>query len=153
MRSILTIFLLYLLSSFTVSSENKFVGWKTYLSHYNTNKVEESADKVFVVAEGTLYTYGKEDNYKYENIINKTIETKITIPSIDDIIFNDNINNYFTSTGKTENQEAIYIKELDGTASTKLTRTTWNIVPCISINKEKLISGTGEYNTPYRTES
>jgi ligand-binding sensor domain-containing protein len=62
MRSILTIFLLYLLSSFTVSSENKFVGWKTYLSHYNTNKVEESADKVFVVAEGTLYTYGKEDN-------------------------------------------------------------------------------------------
>ena len=96
--------------------------------------------------------YGKEDNYKYENIINKTIETKITIPSIDDIIFNDNINNYFTSTGKTENQEAIYIKELDGTASTKLTRTTWNIVPCISINKEKLISGTGEYNNPYRTE-
>lgn len=61
MRSTLTIFLFFLLS-FSVSSENSMIGWKTYLSYYNTNHVEESADKVFVVAEGTLYTYGKEDN-------------------------------------------------------------------------------------------
>lgn len=38
------------------------LGWKTYLSYNNTNCVEESADQVFVIAEGALYIYGKEDN-------------------------------------------------------------------------------------------
>lgn len=37
-------------------------GWKFYSSYFNTNKVEESASKVYVVAEGSLYSYGKEDN-------------------------------------------------------------------------------------------
>lgn len=35
--------------------------WKFYPSYFNTNKVEESANKVYVVAEGSLYSYGKED--------------------------------------------------------------------------------------------
>ena len=53
MRSTLTIFLFFLLS-FSVSSENSMIGWKTYLSYYNTNHVEESADKVFVVDSKTI---------------------------------------------------------------------------------------------------
>ena len=61
MKNIFAIILLFLFS-FTVSSENNTLGWKTYLSYYNTNYVEESADRVFVLAEGTLYTYGKDDN-------------------------------------------------------------------------------------------
>ena len=62
MRHILTI-LLFSFLSFTVLAANfNTTGWKTYLSYYNTNSVEESNDQVFVVAEGSLYTYGKEDN-------------------------------------------------------------------------------------------
>lgn len=62
MRHILTI-ILFSFFSFTVLAANfNTTGWKTYLSYNNTNSVEESNDQVFVVAEGSLYTYGKDDN-------------------------------------------------------------------------------------------
>lgn len=61
MRNIRTI-LLFSILSLTVFANSDGTGWKTYLSYRNTTNVEESNDKVFVVAEGSLYTYGKEDN-------------------------------------------------------------------------------------------
>ena len=62
MRNILTIILLFILSFPALAADDNTLGWKTYLSYNNTDYVEESADQVFVVAEGALYTYGKEDN-------------------------------------------------------------------------------------------
>ena len=64
MRNILTVILLFLLSfsALSVNDNDNMLGWKTYLSYNNTNCVEESADQVFVIAEGALYIYGKEDN-------------------------------------------------------------------------------------------
>lgn len=62
MKNIVTIVLLFLLAFPASSANENTLGWKTYLSYNNTNCVEESADQVFVVAEGALYTYGKEDN-------------------------------------------------------------------------------------------
>lgn len=103
----------------------------------------------------TTYTnglYGKENNYNYQNISTKTIKTKITVPSIDDIILNDNQYEYFTNTGKIENEEAIYIQKENGITTTKLTTSEVTIIPCISINKEKLTIGTGSKTDPYRTE-
>lgn len=59
---IIWITILYSLFSHFLSASDNNMDWKTYLSYYNTNLVEESADRVFVVAEGSLYSYGKEDN-------------------------------------------------------------------------------------------
>lgn len=78
MRHILTI-ILFSFFSFTVLAANfNTTGWKTYLSYNNTNSVEESNDQVFVVAEGSLYTYEKEDNsikqyYKGNGLNDNTI--------------------------------------------------------------------------------
>ena len=78
MRHILNI-ILFSFFSFTVLAANfNTTGWKTYLSYNNTNSVEESNDQVFVVAEGSLYTYGKEDNsikqyYKGNGLNDNTI--------------------------------------------------------------------------------
>lgn len=78
MRHILTI-ILFSFFSFTVLAANfNTTGWKTYLSYNNTNSVEESNDQVFVVTEGSLYTYGKEDNsikqyYKGNGLNDNTI--------------------------------------------------------------------------------
>ncbi len=78
MRHILTI-ILFSFFSFTVLAVNfNTTGWKTYLSYNNTNSVEESNDQVFVVAEGSLYTYGKDDNsikqyYKGNGLNDNTI--------------------------------------------------------------------------------
>ena len=78
MRHILTI-ILFSFFSFTVLAANfNTTGWKTYLSYNNTNSVEESNDQVFVVAEGSLYKYGKDDNsikqyYKGNGLNDNTI--------------------------------------------------------------------------------
>ena len=53
-------------------------GWKTYLSYYSTNLVEESSERVYAVAEGALFSYGKEDNslktyYKGQELSDNTI--------------------------------------------------------------------------------
>ena len=78
MRHILTI-ILFSFFSFTVLAANfNTTGWKMYLSYNNTNSVEESNDQVFVVAEGSLYTYGKDDNsikqyYKGNGLNDNTI--------------------------------------------------------------------------------
>ena len=47
---------------FSIQAENKMSGWKYYLSYSSTNSVEESTDLVYVVANGSLFSYGKEDN-------------------------------------------------------------------------------------------
>jgi len=48
-----------LLTSATFANNNS---WKTYLSYFTTRLVEESSSKVYVVAEGSLFSYDKEDN-------------------------------------------------------------------------------------------
>lgn len=96
--------------------------------------------------------YGKTNDYQYTNISSKTIKTKITIPSLDDVIYNDNLNDYFTNTGKLENQEAIYTYKGNGITSPKLVTNIANIVPCISINIKNLTLGSGTITDPYRTE-
>ena len=54
MKNIVTIVLLFLLAFPASSANGNTLGWKTYLSYNNTNCVEESADQVFVVAEGAI---------------------------------------------------------------------------------------------------
>ena len=62
MKYILSICCFLLASAGLHASQWNTAGWKTYLSYYTTQAVEESAAEVFVLAEGSLYTYGKEDN-------------------------------------------------------------------------------------------
>lgn len=96
--------------------------------------------------------YGMESKFNYKDIDSKNVETKVSIPSIDDIIFNSKLDSYFTNTGKLENEEAIYVRSIGGNASAKLITSSANIVPCISINKDNLTLGTGEFSDPFRTE-
>lgn len=124
------------------------------LAYYLNKTFYNSLSYKSIIIENT-YTnglYGKENNYNFEEISSKTIETKITVPSIDDIIFNDNLANYFTNTGKAENQEAVYYHKGNGIVSTKIVTAEANIVPCISIKKENLTTGSGTSTDPYRTE-
>lgn len=77
MKNILII-LFSLLSISTFATDGNTIGWKTYFAYYTTNSVEESNDQVFVVADGSLYTYGKDDNsikqyYKNNGLYDNTI--------------------------------------------------------------------------------
>ena len=55
----LTICLLFVLLS---ANAQRIGEWRSYLAYYNTTAVAESNNLVFGIADGALYSYGKEDN-------------------------------------------------------------------------------------------
>jgi len=99
----------------------------------------------------TNYYYGYTNNYDYKEIINKTVDTKVIIPSIGDVILN-NIDEYFTNTGTAKNDNKVYVINKNGTVKTISTSTESNIIPCISINKDILTKGKGTKDEPYEME-
>ncbi|MDR0845716.1 MAG: hypothetical protein LBN71_10895 [Tannerella sp.] len=56
------VFILCLLSVSGSLSAQHVGEWQSYLASYNTTAVAETNELVFAVADGTLYSYGKEDN-------------------------------------------------------------------------------------------
>lgn len=70
-------FLIACLLTVCISSQAQQVGvWKTYLACYTTNRVAETDNYVYAVADGTLYRYGKDDNsitfYSIQNGLSDT---------------------------------------------------------------------------------
>ena len=57
------LFLIFCLLLFMLPANAQRVGeWRSYLACYNTTAVAEAGNTVFAVADGALYSYGKEDN-------------------------------------------------------------------------------------------
>ena len=78
MRKPLIVFLCTLWIGVCLASDIVTEGWKTYLSYHSTNLVEESSDRVYTVAQGALFSYGKDDNslktyYKGQDLSDNTI--------------------------------------------------------------------------------
>ena len=73
MRSILSI-CIFLCTCLQLSMAQGLGTWTPYLSYFNTTQVAETNDKVFALANGALYCYGKEDQsvtfYSRENGLN-----------------------------------------------------------------------------------
>lgn len=67
----------------------KSVGeWNTYLAYYTTTKITEGNNHVYAVADGSLYSYNKEDN----SITHYSRQTGLSDNDIDHIIFNPEVN-------------------------------------------------------------
>ncbi len=120
-----------------------------YLNNNYYNKL--SYRKLILTNYYNNYYYGDDNNFNYQDVLKKKVDTKIYTISIGDPILND-LNNYFIATGTNENNNLIYIKESDGTVTKETVTTEKNIIPCISINKSVLTKGTGTESDPYRTE-
>lgn len=98
------------------------------------------------------YYYSEEINYDYKKVLETTIDTKVSILSIGDIILNNNLDNYITNTGTSKTSNKIFAINNNGTLSIKNVTLKSKIVPCISINKDLLTKGSGLENDPYETE-
>lgn len=96
--------------------------------------------------------YGLDNNYQYQNILENLIDTKVALPSIQDIILNDTLDGYFTDTGTSKNSSLVYIQKSSGIVSSKNVTSEAYIVPCISIAKDNIKAGSGTLEDPYRTE-
>ena len=121
-----------------------------YLNHTYLNSL--SYQDIINNDTWTNYYYGQDTNYDYTKILEETIETKVSVPSIGDIILNKELTNYFTNTGTSQNENKIYVINNDGTVREKTVTLESNIVPCISINKDILTKGSGTIDDPYEME-
>lgn len=94
--------------------------------------------------------YGKENDFDYTKTLNKTVNTKVAMPSVGDIILNHELNNYFTMTSATSSNKYIYTVQTDNTPYSKIVSTTSKVVPIITIKKDILTSGTGLASDPLK---
>lgn len=138
------------------SKNNYYHNDTTYasLAYYLNNTYLKSLDYQSIILENTYVNgyYGIDNQFNYQDILENTIETKVSLPSIGDVILNDTLNNYFTNTGISKDSFLIYIMKEKGSISTKNVATEANVVPCISIQKENLKAGSGTLTDPYRLE-
>lgn len=124
------------------------------LAYYLNNTYYNSLSYKDIIKENTYNNgyYGTTNNYDYEEIFDNTITTKVSIPSIEDIIFSEIKDDYFTNTGLDKTSKSIYIRNNTANINYKNVTATNNIVPCISIEKAELKAGSGTLKDPYRLE-
>lgn len=88
----------------------------------------------------------------YSKVLEKTIDTKVSILSIGDVILNNELDNYFTNTGISKTSDEVYVVNNNGTLKEKNVTDEFKIVPCISIKKDLLTKGSGTKDNPYEME-
>lgn len=93
--------------------------------------------------------YGKENNFDYANTLDTTINSKVALVSIGDIILNHKLSNYFTLTSSSKKNNFIYTIQSDSNPYSKIISSASYVVPVITISKDNL-EGTGTINDPLR---
>ena len=122
-----------------------------YLNHDYLDSL--SYKEVILNNNWTNHYYGIINNYNYTDIINNKIDTKVSVISIGDIIFNDNmLEKFYTNPGIDDTSNLIYTINNDGTTSKRRVNYPSYVVPVISINKNILTKGNGSLDVPYEME-
>ncbi len=93
--------------------------------------------------------YNNTNNYDYSKVLEETINTKVTVLSIGDIILNPTNTNYYLSTGVSNDSNMIYTMQNDFKVYTKVSTTNLKVVPVIAIKKDLLTTGSGTKDSPY----
>jgi len=93
--------------------------------------------------------YGKENNFDYSNTLETTVNTKVALVSIGDIILNHELNNYFTLTSSSKNNNFVYTIQKDSNPYSKIISSASYVVPVITISKGNF-EGTGTLSDPLR---
>ena len=128
-------------------NDTKYGSLAYYLNNTYLNKLTYKD----IIIESKYYNnfYNEENNYDYEDTINKKIDTKVANLSIGDVFLND-LHNYFIATAK--NNTTIYSTQKYFTIEEADIAEEKNIIPCITIKKDNIKNGSGTKDDPYRTE-
>jgi len=96
--------------------------------------------------------YGSSNNFDYKKTLTTTIDTKVALLSVGNIILNGDLDNYYILTGTSTSSSLVYTIKSNGTLYGKSSTSTSLIVPTISIDKNILTTGNGTINDPYGME-
>lgn len=96
--------------------------------------------------------YNSSTNYDYTNALKNEVDTKIALMSIGNIYLNPELNNYYTMTGSADKASSVYVINENKKISTRQITSEMNVVPTISIDKDKLTKGNGTIDSPLEME-
>ena len=96
--------------------------------------------------------YNSTTNYDYSNSLKPEVDTKVALMSIGNIFLNPELNNYFTMTGSADKSQSVYAISDNKKISTRQITSELNVVPTISIDKDKLTKGNGTIDSPLEME-
>ena len=88
MRRIVYTLLLICITAPYIIAQKSVGEWNTYLAYYTTTKITEGNNHVYAVADGSLYSYNKEDN----SITHYSRQTGLSDNDINHISFNPEVN-------------------------------------------------------------
>ena len=88
MRRIIYTFLLIYITVSNITAQKSVGEWNTYLAYYTTTNIAEGNNHVYAVANGSLYSYNKEDN----SITHYSKQTGLSDSDINNLIFNPEVN-------------------------------------------------------------
>ncbi len=96
--------------------------------------------------------YNEDNDYDYTSSTSKLVDTKVSNLAIGNVMLNYSLNNYFLATGLYNKSDYVYLTSKNGAIDTIKVSNKANVIPCISIEKDKLKSGSGTKDDPYRME-
>jgi len=96
--------------------------------------------------------YGSSSNNDYKASLDSTIDSKIALLSVGDIILNNELTEYYTMTGASKNSTMVYTINKSKKLTTKYITNELKVVPAISIDKNLLTEGNGTIESPYEME-
>lgn len=139
--------------SYKYSNNNSYYDNTRYgsLAYYLNKTFLDSLSYKNIIIESSYINgyYGMENNYDYANTMETTINTKVALIGVGDIILNHELANYHTMTVSSKNNNFIYTIQKDSIPYSKIISSTSHVVPVITINKDNL-EGTGTINDPLR---
>lgn len=93
-----------------------------------------------------------DSDYDYSKILDTTIDTKVSIISVGNVIFNNGMDGIWSNTGTDETGEMIFSIKKSGNLYSKNVSSKAYVVPCITIDKNILTKGDGTLSSPYEME-
>lgn len=133
------------------SSYHDDTKYNTLAYYLNKNYLNSLSYKDIVIESNYANGYyGSDNNYNYSETLDKTVNTKVALVSVGDIILNHELDGYFTMTSSSRKNNFVYSVQKNNTSYSKMVSSNGKIVPVITIDKNKLSEGTGTKNDPLR---
>ena len=123
------------------------------IAYYLNNVWLRSLDYADVVLESEFANgYYEGNNFDYTKVLEETIETKVGLLSVGDIIFNSSLSDYYLATGLEEDSTEVYVFEENGKMETNDVSLKGYVVPVITVSKDIFTIGEGTASNPYSME-
>ena len=134
---------------YSVGSSKFNLSYRSSLAYYLNYTYLKNLDYKDTLIKNNYYNGYYTDDY---NTSLNPMELTVGVPSIGNVMFDNESDEYFTMTGTAETSSYVYVIRGDGSGSYRGVKFNSGVLPCVSVSSESLKSGNGTMEDPYRAE-